>query len=528
MKKLVLISLLIIISSPIILNADFKPIEKLPLTPYSGDFTIWWGKIWQVDVVLYSISIFDVEKGVYVKSITTPGFNPYSISAYKDTLIVSNDGNIHFIDLDGKIYRTLYTQFSSITGLASDGNYIWLTEKTGKIYCITADEGIIVKTLDSPRGTLKGLAYSDGYIWTTSRYRDEIYMIEPENGEVVNILPSPGPHPSGIFVNDDTIYISDFEKDSIFVYLFPTDNYISSLDEKKSKITLHWEIINSGPGDIGEVDVYFAIPKDLPSQRLLKEIEFIPQPNDILRDKYGQKVAYYKLKDIYPMEHHSIKAMIEAELSSVNYFILPSKVKSLKEIPRDIKRDYLNDNERFRIRDPFLQKSLKEAIGDEDNPYWIARKVLNYVADKIEYERIGGWDIAPEVLKRGKGSCSEYAYVYISMMRAAGIPARFVGSVVERGDRASLDRVFHRWVEIYLPGYEWVPVDPGVAHSPHLRRRALAIGHRSNNYLITTIGGGDSEYLDWSYNFNEKIKDYPPRTNFIFRRYAIWEPITEE
>ncbi len=528
MKKVVFITLLIILALPTTLNAEFKTIEKLPLTPYSGDFTIWQGKVYQIDVVFYSISVFDLEKAVYVKSITTPGLDPYAIAVFKDTLIVSNDDEIYFIDSVGQIYRTIYSPASRVTGLASDGNYIWVSGETGKIYCISADDGTTIKTLAGPESRINGLSYSNGYLWTTSRYRDEIYMIEVQSGEVVNILPSPGPYPSGIFLKDNRIYVSDFEKDSIFVHSFPTDDYIISGEKEKSRITLHWEIINSGPGDIGEVDVYFAIPKDLPSQRLLKEIEFIPQPNGILRDKYGQKVAYYKLKDIYPMEHHSIKAMIEAELSSVNYFILPSKVKSLKEIPRDIKRDYLSDNERFRIRDPFLQKSLKEAIGDEDNPYWIARKVLNYVADKIEYERIGGWDIAPEVLKRGKGSCSEYAYVYISMMRAAGIPARFVGSVVERGDRASLDRVFHRWTEIYLPGYGWIPVDPGVADSPHPRRKALAVGHRPYGYLITTIGGGDSEYLGWSYNFNEKIKDYPSRTNFVFRRYAIWEPIGEE
>ncbi len=528
MKKLIFVIFLTIIALPITLYAEFKSVEKLPLTSYSGDFTIWQGKVWQVDIVFYSISIFDLEKEVYVKSITTPGFNPYSISVFKDTLIVSNDNEIHFIDTDGEIYRTLYTQCSSITGLASDGNYIWLIEEPGKIYCISADDGIIIKTLDSPEGKINGLSYSDGYLWTTSRYKDEIYMIEPKNGEVVNILASPGPYPSGIFIKNDTLYISDFEEDSIFVHLLPIVDYIVTEEKEKAKVTLHWELVNFGPDEVGVVDIYIAIPRNLPNQRLLKEIEFIPVPNDILIDQYGQKVAYYQIKDIYTMEHHSIKEVIEVELSSVNYFILPSKVKSLKEIPKDIRSAYLQDNERFGIKDPYIQTSLKEAIGNEKNPYWIARKVLNYVADKIDYERIGGWDITPEVLKRGKGSCSEYAYAYISMMRAAGVPARYVGSVVQRGDRSSIDRIFHRWVEVYLPGYGWIPVDPSAADSPLPRRKALAIGHRPYGYLITTIGGGDSEYLDWSYNFNEKIKNYSPRTNFMVRSYAIWEPIKEE
>lgn len=39
----------------------------------------------------------------------------------------------------------------------------------------------------------------------------------------------------------------------------------------------------------------------------------------------------------------------------------------------------------------------------------------------------------------------------IAMCGAAGLPARYVGALVVRGDDASLDYVFHRWVEVYLP-----------------------------------------------------------------------------
>ena len=527
-KQFIFITALIIMISSITLGAEWKAVRRIPTTPYSGDFTIWKGKIWQIDIVDFSVVSFDIEKNVKVMSFPTPDFYPYSIAIYKDTLIVSNNRGISFINPDGKIYRTIYSPATKITGLAFDGTYIWVAEESGKIYCILKDDGTTIKTLDCPGGKINGLTYSDGYLWTTSRHRDEIYMVDPKRGEVVNILPSPGPYPSGIYVKDNRIYISDFEKDSIFVQLIPSSDYIIAEKQEKVQVTLRWEIVNSGPGDIGNVEVYIAIPENLPNQRILKEPEFSPEPDDILVDRYGQKAAYYHLKNIKPEEHHILMETIEAELSSVNYFILPAKVKGLKDIPKDLRDTYLQDNERFRIKDPFIKKAVKEAVGDEKNPYWIARKILDYVVDKIDYELSGGWDVAPEVLKRGKGSCSEYAYVYISLMRAAGIPARYVGSVQEKGDRASIDPVFHRWVEIYLPGYGWVPVDIGIADSPYPRNKALAIGHRAYKYLITTHGGGDSEHLEWNYNFNEKITNYDSGINFMVRRYAIWEPIREE
>ena len=39
------------------------------------------------------------------------------------------------------------------------------------------------------------------------------------------------------------------------------------------------------------------------------------------------------------------------------------------------------------------------------------------------------------------------------MCRAAGLPARYVGAIMIRGDDASTDEVYHRWPEVYLPGY---------------------------------------------------------------------------
>ena len=104
-------------------------------------------------------------------------------------------------------------------------------------------------------------------------------------------------------------------------------------------------------------------------------------------------------------------------------------------------------------------KLAKKIVGDEKNPYWIARKVYNYLTEHLEYEMVGGWDIPEVVLKRGSGSCSEYTFSFVALCRAAGLPARYQGSVVVRGDDASIDEAFHRWAQVYLPIYGWVPVD---------------------------------------------------------------------
>jgi transglutaminase-like putative cysteine protease len=76
-----------------------------------------------------------------------------------------------------------------------------------------------------------------------------------------------------------------------------------------------------------------------------------------------------------------------------------------------------------------------------------------------------------------------------------------VGSVVVRKDDASVDDVFHRWAEIYLPPYGWIPVDVNHGDKPDPKDRALGFGHLTNNVLVTTVEGPVAENkLGWSYN----------------------------
>jgi transglutaminase-like putative cysteine protease len=218
---------------------------------------------------------------------------------------------------------------------------------------------------------------------------------------------------------------------------------------------------------------------------------------------------------------------VEAEIFQTRWFVFPEDVGMLKEAPRELRDLYLGDEDKYRITDPVIVKAAREAVGEEQNAYWVARKIFDYVIGHMEYQLLGGWNVAPTVLARGNGSCSEYAFVYIALARAAGLPARYAGSVAVRGDDASTDDVFHRWVEVYLPHVGWMPIDPSGGDQPSPAGQASYIGHLNNKYLITTLGGGGSEFLEWDYNSNEmwasrgKCKVYS-------EKIGEWTPLPEE
>ena len=197
---------------------------------------------------------------------------------------------------------------------------------------------------------------------------------------------------------------------------------------------------------------------------------------------------------------------VKAKIFAVEYFIYPDKVGSLEDIPAEIREKYTQDGDKYRINDPYIQKLAQKIAGDEKNPYWIVRRIYDFLGKHLSYnlKPLGGWNPAPTVLRRGTASCSEYSYSMIALCRTLGVPIRYVGAVSRRGDDACIDEVYHRWTEVYLPPYGWLPFDANKGDTDRPGRGVLGIGNVDARYIITTENGGGDEYLWFGYNYGFK------------------------
>jgi hypothetical protein len=342
---------------------------------------------------------------------------------------------------------------------------------------------------------------------------------------VILALDSPGAYPRGLTWDGTRLWNVDYQTDSLYALRKDSEENTVLESPKKAAVRFTFKVRCQGPDRVDKCDIYLALPHDdLKHQSLLADPIFRPGPTDFTQDKWGQEFAHFTISDLMPGETRRVSYEVPVEIRAQRYILIPELVGSLNRIPRDIKARYTVDGARLLINDPVIQKAIGEAVGDEDNPYWITRRIFEYINDRIEYERVGVWDTAPNVLKRGTGSCSEYSFVFMAMARGAGIPTRFSAGVCERGDDASMDDVFHRWTEVYLPNYGWVPVDPSAGDKEWPADCASAIGSHANRILITTVGGGDSEYLGWSYNYGF-FHTYTGRTSVEASAYADWDPM---
>ncbi len=490
--------------------------------------------LWIADYDTATLNELDPKTGRIVETLDAPGYAPLGL-AWDGTLIWvvdAGDKTAYAIDPRTKVTeRALPLDTANAEGIAWDGTALWTVDAAaGKLNRLDDSDGTTFKSIASPtanggRRTQEiGLAFDGDHLYVSDRVTDTIYRMDPKTGAVMDMFPSPGPYAAGLAWDGRHLWNVDYETRTLYELAVtrPAPYVRTNKKHEKVRYTEAWR--NFGPGVVKTLDVYIAVPVDLPNQQLLVAPEFTPKPTDFVTDQWGQKCAHYRFTNIGPGRSVSAVMKVDVDLYKVRWYVDPDKVGTLADIPADIRKNYTLNNSKLVYDDPVIQKAVKEAVGDETNPYWIAWKINRYIQKKMHYELAGGWNIAPTVLSRGSGSCSEYTFVMLAMCHAAGLPARYAGSVVIRGDDASRDDVFHRWVEVYLPGYGWFPVDPSGGDSPVPAGQAAFFGELQNRFLITTLGAGGSRTLGWDYDSNAHWTARG-RVKLLQRKDGEWTPV---
>ena len=84
-----------------------------------------------------------------------------------------------------------------------------------------------------------------------------------------------------------------------------------------------------------------------------------------------------------------------------------------------------------------------------------------------------------ETLRLRRGSCRDFAALFMDTVRHLGLAARFVSGYLHTPELAAVDPgATHAWAEVYIPGPSWVGFDPTVGTLTGLDHIAIAVaGH---------------------------------------------------
>lgn len=258
-------------------------------------------------------------------------------------------------------------------------------------------------------------------------------------------------------------------------------------------------------------------------------------------DYFGNRVGTFSV--IVPITELVIESDIEIEVHPV---VIPETSYSIKEQWEKLAESrehfpYLDFMmlENFEHEDE-VAAVIKKLVDHSRSPFDTAQLLSKYVYDNFEY-RQGVTTVetsAGEIWNLKAGVCQDFAHMLLVMLRIVGIPARYVsGYICPKNHELRGEGATHAWVEVWVPFYGWIGIDPTnncIASDRHVR---LAIGRHFTD--CTPVKGtykGSSEHtLEVSVSiengqlkkeeekkmtpvFSYKTKNPAPPTN-SYRRY---------
>lgn len=109
--------------------------------------------------------------------------------------------------------------------------------------------------------------------------------------------------------------------------------------------------------------------------------------------------------------------------------------------------------------DERIAAQAAELVGAETSARAAAKTLCRWVSEAVRSEMIAETLSGPQVLERRVGKCTEFATLFASLARAAGIPTRIVLGQRRFAGANGDTWGGHMWNEVFVG--EWVPVDAG-------------------------------------------------------------------
>lgn len=227
---------------------------------------------------------------------------------------------------------------------------------------------------------------------------------------------------------------------------------------KKMKITYSIEVKPDVVPDGEMLRVWLPYPRrDKNSQTGIKLLA-TSQPDYIISpDNYLHSSMYMEKR---AKKGESAQFKIEYEYTSNGQFVTfdPQSVRPYK-VDSDLYKTYTSERSPQILFSDNIKAAVKEAVGEETNPYLKARKIYEWIDQRFPWasaREYSTMDHIPEyVLANKHGDCGMVSLLFITMARCAGIPAKWQSGWMMHPGNENL----HDWAEAYYEGIGWVPVD---------------------------------------------------------------------
>jgi transglutaminase-like putative cysteine protease len=257
-------------------------------------------------------------------------------------------------------------------------------------------------------------------------------------------------------------------------------------------------LANRGSGRPAKQNVWMALIRSLPPYQQVRHIEITPDDYREITDEYGNQYAEFDLSDMPPGSTISIHIRYRVEVNELDYDLSHCE----GAVPAEAEGENLDDHLRPELHIESSNGQIIDLAGElSEGKNTVCEKIrafYDYVGDNLVYtHNRADWGAQAALGEMG-ADCTEYASLMIALSRASGIPARYVEGLAIPGEEAADSaRTEHAWLEVYLPGSGWVPMDPTMGRFPISRENYFA--RILPNHIIVTRGRNPSTLRGGSY-----------------------------
>jgi len=234
------------------------------------------------------------------------------------------------------------------------------------------------------------------------------------------------------------------------------------------------------PAEAEEVRLWIPLAKTREGQVVTKRIITTSRHYDITTESvHGNDLLFMELTQPFP-EVLNVRIDYEANVAEADF------LEKNKEQTPDL---YLQSSRLMVVNDE-VRKIAAEKINQAETWNEKARAIYDYVIGHMEYNKsIPGWgkgDTGRACLL-GKGNCTDFHSLFISVAQASEIPARFkIGFTIPR-EPAGVITGYHCWAEFYEPSKGWQPVDASDAWK-HPELKEAYFGKFDANKFLLSVG----------------------------------------
>jgi len=264
----------------------------------------------------------------------------------------------------------------------------------------------------------------------------------------------------------------------------------SNLGSNEYEITQQINLVNHGPGSPSKYNLWVALVRDVYPYQEVLERNISPGGYQLFTDEYGNHVAEFDFSEMPP------ESKIEVQIT---YRVKINRLESnLDNCSGDLP-DFFTDPElHIESQNPQIVQLSAQLSKGKSNSCEQVRAFYDYTGEELVYSYNGGNWGAQAALGEMGADCTEYASLMIALSRAAGIPARYIEGLSSTPEgKEALARQEHAWLEVYLPGIGWTPMDPTLGRSSITRDQYF--GKLPPDHIIVTRGRNPSSMRGGSY-----------------------------